>query len=247
VLNDERICTHQSVLHFLNWEHDNKMVHAIPGAILVEHIHDAHTVTHIIATDGTTDIRRTCKLMIAICRSNRILTLDWLIDSSKQNRALDIAPYRIKHNATYCRSLEQQYTNFSMRATLRNIQHRSTLLLQGWYVYVCPKVAGQKAPSTNEFQYIIEAAGASYLSALKNVVVPDNNEKEDDKDTFDRSVKILMITSDPPTKTQVGHIEKQTKLMSSDPLTKAKTSRIQLYHRTTTWFFHTIMTQEIKL
>lgn len=107
------------------------MVNAIPGAKLIEHIRDAHTATHIIVTDGTTDIRRTCKLMIALCRSRRLLTLNWFIDSSKQNKALDIASYRIKYNASYCRSLEQQYTDFSIRTTLRNIEHRKTLLFQG--------------------------------------------------------------------------------------------------------------------
>ena len=224
------------------------MVSAIPGATLVEHIHDAYTATHIIVTDGTTDIRRTCKLMIAICRSSDLLTLDWLVDSSKQNKVLDVAPYRIKHNASYCRSLEQQYTNFSLRTTLRNIQRRSALLFHGWYIYVCPKVAGQKAPSTNEFQYIIEAAGAKYVSAMKNIVWNDNNNEEKEERGHAGSVNILMITSDPPTKTQLTHIEKQSKslsvLLSSDPLMN-KTKEI--YDRTTTWFFHTIMTQEIML
>jgi hypothetical protein len=210
------------------------MVRAIPGAKLIEHIRDAYTATHIIATDGTTDIRRTCKLMIAICRSHRIVTLDWLIDSSKQGKALDIAPYRIKYNASYCRSLEQQYANFSIRTTLRNIERRTTLLFQGWYIHVCPKVAGNKAPTTNEFQYIIEAAGATYISTMKQIAFHDN----DGTDT--RSVKILMITSDPPTKTQLTYIEQQIKHpLLSDSLIH--------YHRTTTWFFHTIMTQEITL
>ena len=227
-----------------------QMVNAIPGAKLIEHIRDAHTATHIIVTDGTTDIRRTCKLMIALCRSRRLLTLNWFIDSSKQNKALDIASYRIKYNASYCRSLEQQYTDFSIRTTLRNIEHRKTLLFQGWYINVCPKVAGNKAPTMNEFQYIIEAAGATYITNLKNIAVIDNNNNDDgDDNTGTNTMNILMITSDPPTKTQLTHIEKQTKphLLSSDPVLKNKTAIPLPHHRTTTWFFHTITAQEITL
>ena len=233
------------------------MVRGIPGATLIEHIRDAHTATHIIATDGTTDIRRTCKLMIAICRSSNIVTLDWFIDSSQQCKALDIAPYRIKYNAPYCKSLEQQYANFSMRTTLRNIEHRRNaalfLLFQGWYIYLCPKVAGHKAPTTNEFQYIIEAAGATYISTMKHIVLHHHNH-EDEESVVDRSANILWITSDPPTKTQLTHIEQQTKKhrLSSEAAMNETTMVDHQYHyyyhhRTTTWFFHTIMTQEITL
>jgi hypothetical protein len=221
-----------------------QLVRAIPGAKLLEHIRDAHTATHIIVTDGTTDIRRTCKLMIAICRSSRLLTTDWFIDSSKQGKALDVAPYRIKYNASYCRSLEQQYANFSMRTTLRNIELRTALLFKGWFIHVCPKVAGNKAPTTNEFQYIIEAAGATYISTMKNNAVNDDDHSNS---SCDRSRNILMITSDPPTKTQLTHIEKQTKNQwPSDPMMNDKAT-IHYHHRTTTWFFHTIMAQKITL
>lgn len=215
------------------------MVRAIPGAQWIEHLNEAHTATHVIATNGITDIRRTCKLMIAICRTNFVLTLDWLIDSSKQRKALDIAPYRIKHDAPYCRSLEQQYASFSMRTTLRNIEHRKTLLFHGWHIYICPKVAGNKAPTTNEFQYIIAAAGATYVSTFKNFIVSNSNGCDgtgDDEDT--RAANILVITSDPPTKIQLSHISTLTK----DPL-----EIVRVHQHTTTWFFDTIMTQEIAL
>jgi hypothetical protein len=131
-----------------------------------------------------------------------------------------------------------------MRTTLRNIDQRTTLLFHGWYIHVCPKVAGNKAPTTIEFQYIIEAAGATYISTMKNI---DDNDNDGDQCTRDSSKNILLITSDPPTKAQLSHIEKQTKHQSSsDPMMDNSTT-IQYYHRTTTWFFHTIMAQEITL
>ena len=58
------------------------------GGILIEDLDDAHTVTHIIATDGKKQIKRTPKLMIALCRTTNIISLQWLLESSAANSFL---------------------------------------------------------------------------------------------------------------------------------------------------------------
>jgi hypothetical protein len=193
---------------------------------LIEHIADAHTATHVIASDGTTELRRTTKLMIALCRTTNILTLDWLVQSARCHQPLDGRPFRIaQQHPTTTAAAEAMY-HFSMRTTLRNIARhleRGTLLLQGWSVYVCPKVAGHKAPPVDEFRLIVEATGASWLDSLS----PGRREVEATLTT------VLLITSDPPTKSQLA--------------TKAVKDALQkgAIHRSTTWLFHAIMTQEV--
>jgi hypothetical protein len=239
------------------------MVNMIPDATLIENISDAHYVTHVVVTDGIADIRRTCKLMIGICRTNNIITFDWIIDSSKYGKVLDISKYQIQYNAPYCHAIEQQY-KFSMRTALRNIQNRynnsttdgdnnnnNNLLFHGWHIYICPKVAGNKAPTTMEFQYIIEASGGIYLSSFKHININENsnNEASSTKTTTTTAAttivntkNILIITSDPITKVQEKHIQQtQKQCVNSDDTT------INIVHRTTTWFFYTIMIQQIEL
>jgi hypothetical protein len=213
------------------------MVQAIPGAMLIEDITDAYTATHVIATDGTSDIRRTSKLMIAMCRTPNIITLDWLIQSAEAQKPLECTRFRILNKKNYYRTMEQQY-NFSMRTALNNVLRRwpvhgdstgtTALVFDGWSIYVSVNVAGHKAPPMNEFRIIIEASGAIWLSSITKTT----GRKQQNDDGTDR--KSLIITSDPPTKQQLSqNIHVQQALQRG------------AIHRTTTWFFHTIMMQEI--
>ena len=59
------------------------------GAQFIDSIEEAHTATHVIASDGRTKLRRTPKLMICICRVSRILSMEWLEQSAKEQRTLD--------------------------------------------------------------------------------------------------------------------------------------------------------------
>ena len=69
--------------------------------------------------------------------------------------------YRIIDDA----AAEKKY-GFRMRETIRRISQRDEgkKLLSGWSVYLCKGVADNKAPSSKEFQCIVEASGASWLS-----------------------------------------------------------------------------------
>jgi hypothetical protein len=209
------------------------MVQAIPCATLIEDIAEAHTATHVVATDGKTGIRRTSKLMIAICRTPNIVTLDWVIQSAKSQEALDCTKFLITNKKDACLAMEQQY-NFSMSTTIDNIVRRCSstnnpaLLFEGWFIYLCAKVAGNKAPPVNEFRYIIEASGAVLMPSLSPLV-----KMLGEKDSS--SPKCLLITSDPPTQPQLSQKSFQLAVQNG------------AIARTTTWFFHTIMKQEIPL
>lgn len=188
------------------------------GAVLIEKLADAHTATHVIVFDGKVEIRRTAKLMIALCRTANILSLDWLVRSAAQARPLPCKDYLILD-----KKVEQQY-KFKMRNTLNNLSRRlehRVYLLDGWSVYVCKGVAGKKAPPVEEFQFIVEAAGASWLKSLPARGLDYG--------------KVVIITSDPETKEQASM--KSVAHAVKNGATKKKT----------TWLFHAMMTQEVDL
>jgi len=192
------------------------------GGELLESIEDAHTATHVIASDGKDSIRRTPKLMIGICRTPNIVTKDWLIKSSKAGKALPCAKFLVLHDA----EAEKLY-DFSMRQTLKNISsnlERGTFLLDGWWIFVCKGVAGNKAPSSEELQRIVEAAGGSWLVLLTPSATKDVNPS-----------RLLLITGDPETKKQ----------LSSKPV--ASVLHNGASKRTTAWLFHAIMKQQLDL
>jgi hypothetical protein len=187
--------------------------------VLIEKIADAHNATHVIASDGKSEMRRTAKLMIALCRTSNIVSLDWLVKSAAEARALPCKDYLILDNE----KVEQQY-KFTMRHTLTNLTRRleqGTYLLDGWSVFVCTGVAGNKAPPEEEFRLVVEAAGASWLTSPASRGLVHS--------------KILIITSDPETKKQLSPKPVATALKNG--ATK----------RTTTWLFNAIMAQEADL
>jgi hypothetical protein len=215
------------------------MVEAIGGS-LIDDIKFAHTATHgkgtyfvfetsqllcsynfwvVIACDGKSKIRRTPKLMIAMSVTPNIVTLDWL-----RRSALTKSPLPCEKFLIHDKDFEKSY-NFSMEKAYKRITSHlknGTRLLDGWFVYVCPGVAGNKAPPTNELKLIVEAARGSWLTKLApNPKVPYE--------------KTLIITSDPPT-------SKQENAKYVD-----KAVREGARKRTTTWFFRATMTLELDI
>jgi len=194
-----------------------QMVETI-GAQLIDSIEDAHTATHVIASDGKTKLRRTPKLMVGICRVSRILSMEWLEHSAREQRVLEVDNFLLLGD----KEAEKLY-NFSMKQTIRNgifARKRRGGVLGGWFVFVCSGVAGNKAPNMKELQLIIEAAGGNVLKSLSN---------EDDFDP----VKTIVLTSEPSTQSQlkergVARVERQgARLLSTQTL------------------FHTIITQSL--
>jgi hypothetical protein len=187
------------------------------GAEYVESIEEAHTATHVIATDGATALRRTPKLMICICRVAKILSIEWLEQSSKEQRILDTHDFLLLGD----REAEKRY-DFSMKETIRNgIQARKRRggVLGGWFVYICSGVAGNRAPNMKEMHLIIEAGGGQVLKSLSNM------------NSFD-PLKTIVLTSEPSTQSQL----KEQGV--------AKVERLGAKILSTTWLFHTIITQK---
>lgn len=193
------------------------------GGLLLEDIADAHTVTHIIASDGKdSTLKRTPKLMIGICMTKNIVTKEWLLKSSKAGAPLPCDKFLVLHDT----EAEKKY-EFSMRQTLKRISNnleKHASLLGGRSVFVCKGVAGNKAPSENELRMIIGAAGGTWLASLSAATIKD----------IDAS-RILLITSDPEQKKQVS------------PKPVANALRNGAAKCTTSFLFHAIMLQELKL
>lgn len=188
------------------------------GAEYVESIEEAHTATHVIATDGTTALRRTPKLMICICRVAKILSIEWLEQSSKEQRILDTRDYLLLGD----REAEKRY-DFSMKETIRNgilARKRRGGVLGCWFVYICSGVAGNRAPHTKELHLIIEAGGGQVLKSLSNMK------------SFD-PLKTIVLTSEPSTKSQ----------LKERGVTKAESLGAKIL--STSWLFHTIITQKL--
>ncbi|KAL7482963.1 hypothetical protein ACHAW6_008613 [Cyclotella cf. meneghiniana] len=193
-----------------------QMIRSI-GAELVENIEDAATATHIIVSDGNTPLRRTPKLMICISKVSKILNIRWLEESFRQHQLLDTKDFLHLDDT----EAETRYS-FSMRETIRhgiNVRHERGGVLGGRWIYICRGVAGKQAPSTKELHLIIEAAGGTVLRSLCS------------SHNYD-PINTIIITSDPRTQSQLNEngIEKQI-------ANGAKTC-------TTSWLFHTIITQQ---
>ena len=161
-----------------------KMVKNI-GACLVESIDDAASATHVIAGDAKNSLRRTPKLMVALCVTSNILHLNWLNESFKAGEVLKCNKYLLLKD----KAAEKKY-DFSMKETIRNGNEARKMggVLAGMCVYFCKGVAGKKAPSAKELEMIVQAAGGSYLKVLPREI---SNMK-----------MMLIVTSDPATAAQ---------------------------------------------
>lgn len=157
------------------------------GGELIEKIEDAHTATHVIAGDNKNSLRRTPKLMIGICRTSKIVHLDWLIKSAKAREALVCNDFLLLKD----KKAERLY-GFKMREALQRgdaLRRNDELLLSGYWVYVCNGVAGNKAPPEKELELIVDAAGGKWLSSVGPRVIKD----------LDAS-KLLIISPEKPNK-----------------------------------------------
>lgn len=197
------------------------MVAKINGVIL-EDVEDARTATHVIVSDGVSSIRRTPKLMIALCRTPNIVSLNWLTKSALAGIPL---PCTEEFLVLSDNKAESQYS-FSMRETIQQIkmnQHQNTFLFSNYNIFVCSGVFGNKAPPEKELRLIVQAAGGTWINSTT-------------QSSSSSSKPIIVITSDPETKKQVNDIKG---LLS-------KNKDCSIVKKTTTWLFHTMMTQQLK-
>ena len=189
------------------------------GAEFVDSAEEAHTATHVIASDGKSKLRRTPKLMICLCRTPNILSMEWLEQSAKEQRVLDTEGYLLLED----REAEKRY-NFSMKDTIENgvvARRKRGGVLGGWSIYICQNVAGKKAPSMKEMKLIVDAAGGQIIKSISKPQSP-----------FD-PLKTIILTSEPCTKSQ----------MNERGVAKAKGLGAKIF--STTWLFRTLITQQL--
>ena len=194
-----------------------KMIETI-GAEYIETVEDAHMATHVIASDGIVKLRRTPKLMICLCRTSQILSIEWLEQSAKEQRILDTDDFLLVTD----REAEKRY-DFSMKETLQNgilARRKRGGVLGGWFVYICSGVAGNKAPNMKEMHLIIEGAGGTVLKSLSKSSIFD-------------PLKTIVLTSEPSTKAQ----------LKERGVSKVESAGAKIL--STSWLFHTIITQNL--
>lgn len=173
----------------------------------------------MIATDGKERVRRTPKLMIALCSTSNVVSMKWLDDSAKKRKALSTRGYLVLND----KEAEKIY-NFSMRETLRNgdrLRIQGKTLLDGRHVFVCKGVAGNKAPKEIELKLIVVAAGGRWVSSLSHLKGV-------------ASETAIIITSDPPPKSQ----------LSNKDVVKALKDGVNIF--TTSWLFNSLLCQELQ-
>jgi Regulator of Ty1 transposition protein 107 BRCT domain len=142
------------------------------GGVIIEDLKDAHKCTHLVASDGKTSIKRTPKLMIALCVTTNIVTLKWLQDSAASGTLRDTKQYLILRD----KEAEKAYS-FSMSKTLQRVKGRQAkgmTLLQGRKVFVCQTVFknmedGKKSPPPTDLRLIVGAAGGQWVDKSKDL------------------------------------------------------------------------------
>mmetsp|Transcript_826 Transcript_826/g.1350 ORF Transcript_826/g.1350 Transcript_826/m.1350 type:complete len:569 (-) Transcript_826:425-2131(-) len=197
------------------------------GGVILDKTEDAASATHVIATNGKEALRRTPKLMIALCKTSNIVSMKWLNDSAKKRKALATRNYLLLNDKV----AERTYT-FCMRETLRNgdrLRRENRTILDGRSIYVCKGVAGNKAPKEKELKLIIDAAGGQWVSSLLQL---KNLEGHGDRNDGDSSA--IIITSDPPSKGQLSNKD------------VARSIKNGATNCTTSWLFNCLLRQEIK-
>jgi hypothetical protein len=200
------------------------MVAQLRGELL-EDIKDAHRCTHLVASDGKTAMKRTPKLMIALCTTPNIVTLKWLQDSAKAGKLLDTGAYLLLKD----REAEKAYS-FSMSETLARVKERQTsgsTLLGGRRIYVCPTVFkntedGKKSPPAGDLKLIVSAAGGHFV------------EKSAELKATDAGDLVVITNSDPKQKQKQEAQKDVSNALSNGAVSKPLKSLL-----------HLMMTQDI--
>jgi len=151
--------------------------------------------THVIAGSSQHSLRRTSKLMAALCLTPNILKAEWLEESYSSRGLLSCNHYLLLND-----SKAESVYSFSMRNTLRegNDRRKAGGLLCDWSVYVCDEVAGNKAPKSHELKMMIRAAGGKWIT-YDDIPVP----------VTDDPTHVIVLTSDPPLQKQLDESKAQ--------------------------------------
>ncbi|CAB9510086.1 of DNA damage checkpoint protein 1 [Seminavis robusta] len=160
------------------------------GGMFVEDVSEAQWATHVIVVnpkDKKSTVKRTTKLMVGMCNS-AIVGLDWLTESFKAKEFLPAKGYYITDKAA-----EALY-GFSMQTSLERaekLRSNEKNVLSGWSVFLCHGVAGNMSPPEEEWGYLVEGAGGTFISSMSQKTVSGIDLRN-----------LVIITSDPEQKTQ---------------------------------------------
>jgi hypothetical protein len=158
-------------------------------ALNIEIVNNPLECTHSIVGDADNHIRRTAKLMAALCVTPNILRSEWLDDC--YNHRLIMSTH---HHTLLNDYLAEKAYAFSMKKTIiEGIERRKYAgLFNGWRIMVCDDVAGNKAPKEADLKMMVAAAGGEWLES-SNVPVP----------LVEDPIHVIVITSDPATSDQL--------------------------------------------
>jgi len=182
-------------------------------------VDDPLLATHVIAGDSSHPMRRTWKLMAALCVTSYILKAEWLEESYKSRSLLSFNRYLLLND-----TVAENAFSFSMKNTLTegNERRRDGGLLAGWRVLLCDEVAGNKAPKEAELHTMIGAAGGKII-CKDDIPLP----------TTDDPTHVIVITSDPALSVQLQDSKAQV----------AAENGAGFF--TTTWLFDCMMHQKL--
>jgi hypothetical protein len=134
-------------------------------------------------------MKRTPKLMAALCCTSNIVDQRWLVESSKKKSPEPFENYIVRDE-----KFEDQYNislsdSITRSRTMRDEEQRR--LLSGYSVYIIEGVAGKKkpykTPPLEEFRHMIAAAGGEYCEQASQWTKKEK-----------RSGKCIIITSKDP-------------------------------------------------
>ena len=114
------------------------------GGTLIHNLAEASTATHVVAKD----LKRTTKLMIGLCCTNKIVTLDWLRTSAESEKPLPCNSFLV---------IDKKLSD----TIAKNLQKGK--VLEQHTVYFCKPIT---KPPPDECRLIVEAAGGAISSSL---------------------------------------------------------------------------------
>ena len=145
---------------FTGIESDSNIIAKL-GATIAE---KPEYATHVITT---LPLKRTPKLMIAINSGVKyILTEQWLIDSIKAGKCMEVNSYQSKYIARD--KVKESQWGFDMSVTLMKPRGDPDYqrIFNNLSIYVTDGICGKSAPPVEELKAIIESGGGKLLTSL---------------------------------------------------------------------------------
>ena len=160
------------------------LVKKVPNAVLIENARSAKKATHVIVCSKNITIRRTPKLLIALCSSSapHFLGIEWLEASAQAKAALPVDDFLISTKA-YKKMVNEFKTKFGVDLcnVVASKSAEAEPMLANTVVTFEKGLAGNRFPPEAELKLIVEAAVGKFVKtpgkAANLLVVTDDNAK----------------------------------------------------------------------